>query len=117
MLRIVPHTVPRVGRSYKHFPDGFELYLLTFIRHRSAQRVSLIQGPCSGKLGKFQKTSKYSLVKITFHEKGAGGDLTRSLVGIPLTSVLNICISSEVSRGEKAALRGTDPESYDTEYT
>ena len=28
MLRIVPHTVPRVGRSYKHFPDGFELHLL-----------------------------------------------------------------------------------------
>ena len=29
MLRIVPHTVPRVGRSYQHFPDGFELHLLT----------------------------------------------------------------------------------------
>ena len=28
MLRIVPHTVPRVGRSYEHFPDGFELHLL-----------------------------------------------------------------------------------------
>ena len=28
MLRIVPHTVPRVGRSYEHFPSGFELYLL-----------------------------------------------------------------------------------------
>jgi len=28
MLRIVPHTVARVGRSYEHFPDGFELYLL-----------------------------------------------------------------------------------------
>jgi len=28
MLRIVPHTVPRVGRSYEHFPDGFELRLL-----------------------------------------------------------------------------------------
>ena len=28
MLRIVPHTVTRVGRSYEHFPDGFELYLL-----------------------------------------------------------------------------------------
>ena len=30
MLRIVPHTVPRVGRSYEHFPDGFELHLLQF---------------------------------------------------------------------------------------
>ena len=28
MLRIVPHTVPHVGRSYRHFPDGFELHLL-----------------------------------------------------------------------------------------
>ena len=34
MLRIVPHTVPRVGRSYEHFPDGFELHLL-----RSAAEV------------------------------------------------------------------------------
>jgi hypothetical protein len=32
MLRIVPHTVPRVGRSYEHFPDGFELHLLPFPR-------------------------------------------------------------------------------------
>jgi len=30
MLRIVPLTVPRVGRSYEHFPDGFELHLLPF---------------------------------------------------------------------------------------
>jgi hypothetical protein len=29
MLRIVPHTVPRVGRLYEHFPDGFELHLQT----------------------------------------------------------------------------------------
>ena len=28
MLRIVPHTVPRVGRSDEHFPDGFELHLV-----------------------------------------------------------------------------------------
>ena len=28
MLRSVPHTVPRVGRLYEHFPDGFELHLL-----------------------------------------------------------------------------------------
>ena len=28
MLRTVPHTVPRVGRSYEHFPDGFEPRLL-----------------------------------------------------------------------------------------
>ena len=29
---IVPHTVPRVGRSYEHFPDGFELHLLPLSR-------------------------------------------------------------------------------------
>ena len=29
MLRIVPHTVPHVGRSYGLFPNGFELHLLT----------------------------------------------------------------------------------------
>ena len=28
MLRIVPHTATRVGRSYEHFPDGFELHPL-----------------------------------------------------------------------------------------
>jgi hypothetical protein len=28
MLRIVPHTVLRVDRSYEHFSDGFELHLL-----------------------------------------------------------------------------------------
>ena len=28
MLRIVPPTVPRVGRSDEHSPDGFELHLL-----------------------------------------------------------------------------------------
>ena len=32
MLRVVPHTVPRGSRSYEHFPDGFELHLLTFSR-------------------------------------------------------------------------------------
>ena len=28
MLRIMPRTVPRVGRSCEHFPDGFELHLI-----------------------------------------------------------------------------------------
>jgi len=28
MLRIVPHTVPCVGRPYKYLPDGFEVHLL-----------------------------------------------------------------------------------------
>ena len=31
MLRIVPHTVPRVGRSHEHFSDGFELQLLQVV--------------------------------------------------------------------------------------
>ena len=34
MLRIAPHTVPRVGRSYEHFPDGFELQLLPCVGHQ-----------------------------------------------------------------------------------
>ena len=29
--RIVPHTVPGVGRQYEHFPDGFELHLLNLM--------------------------------------------------------------------------------------
>ena len=33
MLRNVPDTVPRVGRSYEHFPDGFELHLLPGAPH------------------------------------------------------------------------------------
>jgi len=33
MLRIVPHTVPRVGRSDKHFSDGFELHLLPLVQN------------------------------------------------------------------------------------
>ena len=28
MLGVGPHTVPRVGRSYERFPDGFEVHLL-----------------------------------------------------------------------------------------
>ena len=32
MLRIVPNTVPCVGRSEEHFPDGFEHHLLPFSR-------------------------------------------------------------------------------------
>ena len=38
MLRIVLHTVPRVGRSHEHFSDGFELHLL----HRGDSRLSIL---------------------------------------------------------------------------
>jgi len=31
MLRIVPYTVPRVGRSHEHFSDGFELRLVSIL--------------------------------------------------------------------------------------
>ena len=47
MLRIVLHTVPRVGRSYEHFLDGFELHLLriqpasTHARGRTGLRLVL----------------------------------------------------------------------------
>jgi hypothetical protein len=43
MLRIVPHTVPRVGRSYEHFPDGFELHLLPLCS-RGTHRGALERG-------------------------------------------------------------------------
>ena len=36
MLRIVQHTVPRVGRSYEHFPDGFKLHLLPCTLYRAS---------------------------------------------------------------------------------
>jgi len=48
MLRIVPHTVPRVGRSYEHFPDGFELHLLQVIRKAD---VRLLGDEIQGYLG------------------------------------------------------------------
>jgi len=34
MLCIVPHTVPRVGRLYEHFPDGFEIHFLPTVRKK-----------------------------------------------------------------------------------
>ena len=33
MLRIVPHSVPRVSRSCELFPDGFDLHLLHTRHH------------------------------------------------------------------------------------
>ena len=45
MLRIVPPTVPRVGRSDEHFPDGFELHLLQAESYRM-QRMELRQLGC-----------------------------------------------------------------------
>jgi len=41
MLRIVPHSVPRVGRSYEHFPDGFELHLLQGLSYTRRARQPL----------------------------------------------------------------------------
>ena len=41
MLRIVPHTVPRVGRSYEHFPYGFELHLLIQVFDHEPRPYSL----------------------------------------------------------------------------
>ena len=39
MLRIVPQTVPRVGSSHKHFPDGFEFHLLLGLGRIDGVRV------------------------------------------------------------------------------
>ena len=41
MQRSVPHTVPRVGRSYEHFPDGFKLHLLPDTVNLSLSRLEL----------------------------------------------------------------------------
>ena len=43
MLRILPHTVPRVGRSYEQFLDGFKFHLLPFRfgRNFDTSRASL----------------------------------------------------------------------------
>ena len=38
MLGVVPHTVPRVGRSYAHFPDGFDFHLLPLPSEREKER-------------------------------------------------------------------------------
>ena len=42
MLRIVPHAVPRAGRSYEHFPDGFELHLLRLGTVERAKRLDAV---------------------------------------------------------------------------
>ena len=39
MLRIVPHTVPRVGRSYEQFPDGVMLQGLLEIKDTHRPKV------------------------------------------------------------------------------
>ena len=49
MLRIVPLTVPRVGRSYEHFPDGFELHLLQVDGGAGAAREDGGGGGVSGR--------------------------------------------------------------------
>jgi len=49
MLRIVPHTVPRVGRLYEHFPDGFEVHLLPSSFLFSLLLVSLEQSDLNWK--------------------------------------------------------------------
>jgi hypothetical protein len=46
MLRIVTHTVPRVGRSNEHFPDGFELHQNV---HISSPLAWLVQGSLESK--------------------------------------------------------------------
>jgi hypothetical protein len=40
MLCIVLHTVARIGRSYEHFPDGFELDLLPLSSRPRAEAAS-----------------------------------------------------------------------------
>ena len=42
MLRIVPHTSPRVGSLHEYFPDEFELHLL-HIRATSRREEQLMK--------------------------------------------------------------------------
>ena len=57
MLRIVPHSVPRVGRSYEHFPDGFELHLLQGLSYTRRARQPLYKHTSSC----FTKTHRVAL--------------------------------------------------------
>ena len=62
MLRIVPHIVPRVGRSYKQFPDGFKLHLLILGVNLQA-RGSPGAGPSQDQMGGIA----YSLIREHDH--------------------------------------------------
>ena len=44
MLRIVPHIVSRVGRSYQHFPDGFELHLRCYMLRKKVAAAAAARG-------------------------------------------------------------------------
>ena len=46
----MPHTEPRVGRSYEHFPDGFELHLLHRYLHTQSF-VNIVEGGGGGGAG------------------------------------------------------------------
>jgi hypothetical protein len=52
MLRGVPHTVPRVGRSNEHFPDGFEVHLL-----RSLEMPSALVSRCRANMAHIRQSS------------------------------------------------------------
>ena len=60
MLRIVPPTVPLVGRSDEHFPDGFELHLLHTRPYRQLRRA----GRPAGKLTFIERCEVYRVVAL-----------------------------------------------------
>ena len=53
----------------------------------------------------------------TVFEHGFEGVYPRHHSGVEVARLAGVCNWDEVSRGDKVALRGTDPESYTTEYT
>ena len=60
MLRIVPDTVPRVGCSYEHLPDGIELHLLSI---NALFSLSTVQAEASGETFK----SEWPKLDATVH--------------------------------------------------
>ena len=86
MLRTVPHTVPRVGRSYEHFPDGFELHLLPRMTGTGAveksKRRLLAPFMEAREVGPLQKTGVQCEREEPFIGRGAdyrrGGAIYRS---------------------------------------
>ena len=68
MLRIVPHTIPRVGRSCEHFLDGFEIHLLT--DWFTGRDCRLLHHPLDSEGGvpREQKMLKGHLTRVIYHQ-------------------------------------------------
>ena len=87
MLRIVPDTVPRVGRSYEHFPDGFELHFLGpgFLRLTPPRPCRRTQG--SNTLQTLPPTPLHSTPSTPYPLTGIPRSLERLVICCPTTGV------------------------------